>query len=55
MNKNTIKGTMKQVEGSVESAFGKATGNTSAQIKGEAKKVAGKVQKAVGKADEGDI
>lgn len=50
MNKDTIKGAGKRVEGAVESAYGKATGNKTAEIKGEAKKVAGKAQQAFGKA-----
>lgn len=50
MNKDTIKGAGKRVEGAVESAYGKVTGDKSAELKGEAKKLAGKAQQVYGNA-----
>ena len=52
MNRDTVKGTMKKVSGAAESAYGKATGNKSAEMKGEMKKAAGNAQKTMGKAED---
>ena len=48
MNKNQIKGSIKDVAGKVQQKVGEATGNTKQQVKGVAKQVEGKVQKGVG-------
>ena len=48
MNRDQVKGTMKDVAGKIQRKVGEITGSTSQQIKGGAKQVAGKVQKAVG-------
>ena len=48
MNRDQVKGTMKDVAGKIQRKTGEITGSTSQQIKGGAKQVAGKVQKAVG-------
>lgn len=48
MNKNQIKGRVKDLTGKVQQEFGKATGNTNQQIKGVTKQVEGKVQEGVG-------
>ena len=52
MNKNTLKGTVKQVKGAAQSAIGGATNDRSTQLKGEANKIAGKAQRAVGKMED---
>ena len=52
MNSDNIKGAAKKFEGSVESTYGSATGNTSAQAKGEAKKAAGAAQNFLGQAED---
>ena len=48
MNRNQVKGAIKDVSGKVERKVGEMTGNRSAQAKGAAKQVEGKVQKGVG-------
>ena len=48
MNKNQIKGSVKDVAGKVQQKVGEATGNTNQQVKGMAKQIEGKVQKGVG-------
>jgi uncharacterized protein YjbJ (UPF0337 family) len=48
MNKNQIKGSVKDVAGKVQQKVGQATGNTTQQVKGVAKQIAGKVQKGGG-------
>jgi len=48
MNKNQIKGSVKDVAGKVQQKVGEATGNTNQQVKGVAKQIEGKVQKGVG-------
>ena len=48
MNRDQVKGTMKDVAGKIQRKVGEITGSTSQQIKGGAKQVAGKVQKTVG-------
>ncbi len=48
MNKNQVKGAMKEAEGVVQKEFGKAVDSPKHAIKGAAKEVAGKTQKEVG-------
>jgi uncharacterized protein YjbJ (UPF0337 family) len=50
MNKDRVKGKMKDVAGRVERQAGEWTGDTEAQVKGAAKQVEGKAQNAWGKA-----
>ena len=52
MNKDQVKGTVKDIAGKVQRKVGEATGSTSQQIKGGAKQVEGKVQQGVGDAKE---
>ncbi len=48
MNKDQIKGGMKEAAGKVQKEFGKAVDSPKHQIEGGMKEVAGKTQKAVG-------
>ena len=48
MNRDQVKGTVKDVVGKVQRKIGEVTGNTSQQIKGGAKQVEGKVQRGAG-------
>ncbi|HEX5377668.1 MAG TPA: CsbD family protein [Phenylobacterium sp.] len=48
MHKDTIKGSVKEVAGSIKEATGKATGDERLQAEGVAEKMVGKVQKNVG-------
>ncbi len=48
MNKNQVKGTLKDAAGKVQEATGKAIGSHEQQLKGIKKQVDGQVQKAVG-------
>ena len=48
MNKDQIKGTIKEAAGVVQKEFGKAVDSPKHQIEGGMKEVAGKTQKAVG-------
>jgi uncharacterized protein YjbJ (UPF0337 family) len=48
MNKNQVKGTIKDAAGKVQEAAGKAVGSTEQQAKGLKKQVVGQAQKAVG-------
>jgi uncharacterized protein YjbJ (UPF0337 family) len=50
MDKDRVKGTVKQVEGTVKEQLGKLTGNTSLEVEGKIEKTEGKVQKAFGEA-----
>jgi len=50
MNKDQVKGTLKNIEGKVHEQAGKFVGNTNQRIKGLTKQVAGKVQQSVGDA-----
>jgi len=50
MDKDRIKGTVKQAEGTAKESLGKLTGDKSLEIEGKAKKAEGKIQKAFGKA-----
>ncbi len=52
MNKDQIKGSLKETAGKVQEKTGELTGNTSQQVKGAAKQVEGNVQKAYGDAKE---
>ena len=55
MNRDRIKGKMKDVKGRVQRQAGEWTDNTEAQIKGAASQVEGKIQGQVGKMkDAGD-
>jgi uncharacterized protein YjbJ (UPF0337 family) len=48
MNKNQVKGRMKQVKGKAKEVFGRLTGNRSLKFKGKATNAAGKVQVRAG-------
>lgn len=48
MNKDQIKGALKDLAGQVQQKTGEVIGNPGQQIKGVQKQVSGKVQKAVG-------
>ncbi|HET9578107.1 MAG TPA: CsbD family protein [Usitatibacter sp.] len=50
MNRDQVKGRMKEAGGKIEQKAGKAMGSTKHQVKGLAKQAAGKVQKAAGDA-----
>jgi uncharacterized protein YjbJ (UPF0337 family) len=50
MNKDRVKGKIKDAAGRVERQVGEWTGNTEAQVKGAMKQVEGKAQNAWGKA-----
>ena len=52
MNKDQVKGTIKEAAGKVQQKTGKLVGNANQEAKGFAKKVEGKVQKHVGNAKE---
>ena len=49
MDKNRLKGSLKEAEGSIQKNTGKLAGNEKQQAKGGAKEVEGEVQKGVGK------
>ena len=53
MNKDQVKGAVKDVAGKTQEAFGEAIGNPEQEAKGEARQVEGKVQKKVGDVKEG--
>lgn len=48
MNKNQIKGAVKEASGVVQKEFGKAVDSPKHTIEGAAKEIAGKAQKEVG-------
>ena len=48
MNKDHVKGTVKEIAGKVQQKVGEMTGNTESQVKGVGKQIEGKVQKGVG-------
>jgi uncharacterized protein YjbJ (UPF0337 family) len=48
MNRDQMKGKMKDVAGKVQRKIGEATGSARQQIKGAGKQVAGKMQKGAG-------
>lgn len=52
MNRDQVKGAVKDIAGKVQRKVGEATGNTSQQIKGGAKQVEGKLQKGAGDAQQ---
>ena len=52
MNKDQVKGTVKDIAGKVQRKVGEATGSTSQQIKGGAKQMEGKLQKGAGDAQQ---
>ena len=52
MNKDQVKGSIKEATGKVQQEAGKLIGNPKQEAKGVAKKVEGKVQKKVGDAKE---
>ena len=52
MNRDQIKGSVKDVAGKAQRKLGEAIGSTDQQVKGAATQVEGKVQKAVGDAKE---
>jgi len=52
MNKDQIKGKVKDIAGKVQQKTGEATGSASQQVKGVAKQIAGKTQKGLGDAGE---
>ena len=52
MNKDQVKGAVKDAAGKVQSKTGEITGSTEQQIKGMAKQVEGKTQKKLGDAKE---
>ena len=50
MNKDQVKGGMKDIAGKAQEKIGQATDNRSQQAKGMAKQAEGKVQKGLGEA-----
>ncbi len=48
MNKDQIKGTVKNIAGKTQQEAGKLIGSTAQQAKGLKKQVSGKIQKSVG-------
>ena len=52
MNKDQVKGSVKEVAGKVQSKAGELVGNKEHQAKGLLKEAAGKTQKSVGNAKE---
>jgi len=50
MNKEQIKGTVKDVAGKIEEKVGQLTGNKQQEARGDAKQAAGKTEKLVGDA-----
>ncbi len=53
MNKDQVKGTVKDIAGEAQENLGKVTGSREQQVKGEARQVEGKLQKGVGDVKEG--
>jgi uncharacterized protein YjbJ (UPF0337 family) len=53
MNRDQVKGGIKDAVGKVQEGVGRTTGNGTQQTKGAGKQVAGKVQKAFGNVREG--
>lgn len=52
MNKDQIKGKIKEVAGEIQERTGKALGNTEQQAKGHAREFAGKAQQKAGDIEE---
>ena len=50
MNRDQVKGRVKEVAGKVEKNVGRAVGSPKTELKGIAKEIAGKAQKIVGDA-----
>ena len=50
MNKDQIKGRVKEAKGKVKEIAGKAVGNTRVEAEGDIEQIAGKVQKTYGDA-----
>ena len=50
MDKDRIKGTVKQAAGTIKESLGKASGDTSLEVEGKIEKAEGTIQKAFGKA-----
>jgi len=48
MNKDQVKGTIKDVAGQVQQKVGEVTGSKEQQIKGLAKQIEGKTEKTIG-------
>lgn len=48
MNKDQVKGNIKEAAGEVQEQFGKVVGSPSQQVKGHAREQAGKAQEKVG-------
>lgn len=52
MNKDQVKGAIKEAAGNVQQKAGEVTGNTNQQVKGAARQVEGNVQKNYGNVKE---
>ena len=52
MNKNQVKGAVKDIAGKVQEEAGKLTGSKEQQVKGLSKQISGKAEKACGDAKE---
>ena len=52
MNKDQVKGAVKEVAGRVQAKTGEMVGSTNQQVKGLLKEAEGKLQKKVGNAEE---
>lgn len=50
MDKNRIKGNLKQAEGAAKEALGKLSGDRALEAEGKVKTAEGKLQKTIGKA-----
>ena len=48
MNRDQVKGSVKDAAGKIQRKVGEAAGSTKQQIKGAAKQVEGKIQKGIG-------
>lgn len=48
MNKDQVKGSLKEAAGKVQAKVGQVVGSTDQQVKGHAKEVEGRVQKVIG-------
>ncbi|HUR90693.1 MAG TPA: CsbD family protein [Ramlibacter sp.] len=53
MNKQQVKGKLKEAGGKVQERTGRATGNNSQEAKGQAREVEGKAQKKMGDIKQG--
>jgi uncharacterized protein YjbJ (UPF0337 family) len=53
MNKDQVKGKLKEAAGETQETFGEVTGNTEHEARGHAKEQEGKAQKKVGDVKEG--